>query len=83
MNLPAASRRRAFVSGFAASAGNGFAGETAAAAGGLDLRVHRGDRVLGRTPRFQSVLMPLGTGSPGQVVSVDIVGTTGHSLIAG
>ncbi|HEY8378721.1 MAG TPA: tRNA (N6-isopentenyl adenosine(37)-C2)-methylthiotransferase MiaB, partial [Nannocystis sp.] len=28
---------------------------------------HRGDRLLGRTPRFQSVLMPLGAGSPGQI----------------
>jgi len=44
---------------------------------------HRGDRVLGRTPRFQSVLMPLGTGVPGQRVTVEITGTTGHSLIAG
>ncbi|PCC75444.1 tRNA-i(6)A37 thiotransferase enzyme MiaB [Nannocystis exedens] len=44
---------------------------------------HRGDRVLGRTPRFQSVLLPLGTGSPGQTVEVEITATTGHSLIAG
>ncbi|MCY1062427.1 tRNA (N6-isopentenyl adenosine(37)-C2)-methylthiotransferase MiaB [Nannocystis sp. SCPEA4] len=44
---------------------------------------HRGDRLLGRTPRFQSVLLPLGTGTPGQTVEVDIAATTGHSLIAG
>ncbi|MDC0720199.1 tRNA (N6-isopentenyl adenosine(37)-C2)-methylthiotransferase MiaB [Nannocystis bainbridge] len=43
---------------------------------------HRGDRVLGRTPRFQSVLLPLGTGSPGQTIEVAISATTGHSLIA-
>lgn len=43
---------------------------------------HRGDRVIGRTPRFQSVLLPLGTGSPGQTVEVAITATTGHSLIA-
>lgn len=43
---------------------------------------HRGDRMLGRTPRFQNVLMPLGTGSPGQTVIVEITGTTGHSLLA-
>ncbi|MFY0531418.1 tRNA (N6-isopentenyl adenosine(37)-C2)-methylthiotransferase MiaB [Nannocystis pusilla] len=44
---------------------------------------HRGDRVLGRTPRFQSVLLPLGTGAPGQTVEVEVTATTGHSLIAG
>ncbi|MFZ6179904.1 tRNA (N6-isopentenyl adenosine(37)-C2)-methylthiotransferase MiaB [Nannocystis pusilla] len=44
---------------------------------------HRGDRVLGRTPRFQSVLLPLGTGSPGQTIEVEVTATTGHSLIAG
>jgi tRNA-2-methylthio-N6-dimethylallyladenosine synthase len=44
---------------------------------------HRGDRMLGRTPRFQSVLMPLGVGEPGQTVEVEITATTGHSLIAG
>jgi len=44
---------------------------------------HRGDRLLGRTPRFQSVLLPLGTGTPGQTVEAAITATTGHSLIAG
>ncbi|MCY1068144.1 tRNA (N6-isopentenyl adenosine(37)-C2)-methylthiotransferase MiaB [Nannocystis sp. RBIL2] len=44
---------------------------------------HRGDRVLGRTPRFQSVLLPLGTGAPGQTIEVEVTATTGHSLIAG
>lgn len=44
---------------------------------------HRGDRLLGRTPRFQNVLLPLGSGSPGQVLEVEITGSTGHSLLAG
>jgi len=43
---------------------------------------HRGDRMIGRTPRFQSVLMPLDAGAPGQIVRVEIAGTTGHSLTA-
>jgi tRNA-2-methylthio-N6-dimethylallyladenosine synthase len=41
---------------------------------------HRGDRLIGRTPRFQSVLLPLGAGAPGQTIEVTITGTTGHSL---
>lgn len=44
---------------------------------------HRGDRLLGRTPRFQNVLLPLGSGSPGQTLEVEITGSTGHSLLAG
>lgn len=43
---------------------------------------HRGDRLIGRTPRFQNVLLGLDVGAPGQTVVVEIAGTTGHSLIA-
>lgn len=43
---------------------------------------HRGDRQVGRTPSFHNVLMPLGTGVPGQTVELEITGTTGHSLLA-
>ncbi len=42
----------------------------------------RGDRLIGRTGRFQSVLMPLGLAQPGELVRVKIAGSTGHSLIA-
>ena len=40
----------------------------------------RGDRVVGRTPRFQNVLMPLDAGTPGSIVHRKITGSTGHSL---
>ena len=43
----------------------------------------RGDKLMGRTPRFQRVLLPLGSATPGDIVEVEITGTTGHSLIAG
>ena len=43
----------------------------------------RGDRTLGRTPGFYTVLLPLGLATPGETVEVDITGTTGHSLLAG
>jgi tRNA-2-methylthio-N6-dimethylallyladenosine synthase len=42
----------------------------------------RGDRQIGRTPSFHTVLLPLGTGAPGTTVDVLITGSTGHSLIA-
>ncbi len=42
----------------------------------------RGDRLVGRTGRFQSVLMPLGKAPLGELVRVKITGSTGHSLIA-
>jgi len=42
----------------------------------------RGDRLVGRTARFQSVLVPLGRGRPGELVEVEITGSTGHSLIS-
>ena len=42
----------------------------------------RGDRLIGRTGRFQSVLMPLDRAVPGELVRVKIAGSTGHSLIA-
>ena len=43
----------------------------------------RGDRQLGRTPSFHSVLLPLGSGRPGETVEVEITASTGHSLIGG
>jgi tRNA-2-methylthio-N6-dimethylallyladenosine synthase len=42
----------------------------------------RGDCLVGRTPHFFNVLLPLGTGGPGNLVEVDIQSTTGHSLVA-
>jgi tRNA-2-methylthio-N6-dimethylallyladenosine synthase len=39
-----------------------------------------GDRLLGRTPHFQKVLLPLQAGSPGDVVDAEITRSTGHSL---
>jgi tRNA-2-methylthio-N6-dimethylallyladenosine synthase len=42
----------------------------------------RGDRMVGRTGRFQSVLLPLDRALPGDLVRVKIAGSTGHSLIA-
>ena len=42
----------------------------------------RGDRQIGRTPSFHTVLLPLDTGSPGTTIDVEITGSTGHSLIA-
>jgi tRNA-2-methylthio-N6-dimethylallyladenosine synthase len=42
----------------------------------------RGDKLMGRTPRFQKVLLPLGTAGVGEVVVRRITGSTGHSLIS-
>jgi tRNA-2-methylthio-N6-dimethylallyladenosine synthase len=42
----------------------------------------RGDKLLGRTPRFQKVLLPLGSAEIGQTVVRRITGSTGHSLLA-
>ena len=42
----------------------------------------RKDRVIGRTPRFQNVLLPLGTGGSGQTVTCRVTESTGHSLVA-
>jgi tRNA-2-methylthio-N6-dimethylallyladenosine synthase len=42
----------------------------------------RGDGLFGRTPQFHGVLMPAGSGSPGELVLADVIGTTGHSLHA-
>ncbi len=44
----------------------------------------RGDRMVGRTPHFHSVLLPRTdeTSTPGRLVNVRIVSTTGHSLLA-
>jgi tRNA-2-methylthio-N6-dimethylallyladenosine synthase len=41
----------------------------------------RNDRLVGRTARFQNVLLPLGTASPGELVRVRISASTGHSLV--
>ncbi len=43
----------------------------------------RKDALVGRTPHFQNVLLPLGAGAAGDLVEVDIVASTGHSLVAG
>lgn len=43
----------------------------------------RGDKLLGRTPRFQKVMIPLGSAAPGELVRRTITGSTGHSLLAG
>ncbi|MCA9691859.1 MAG: radical SAM protein, partial [Myxococcales bacterium] len=40
----------------------------------------RRDHMVGRTPRFQKVLVPLDAGAPGETVEVTITGSTGHSL---
>lgn len=40
----------------------------------------RGDRLVGRTPSFHKVLLPLHAGAPGQLHEVIITGSTGHSL---
>lgn len=42
----------------------------------------RGDAMLGKTPHFQNVLLPLGSGEPGQIVDATITKSTGHSLLA-
>lgn len=42
----------------------------------------RGDKLVGKTPRFQKVLMPLGTAQIGDVVVRRITGSTGHSLLS-
>jgi tRNA-2-methylthio-N6-dimethylallyladenosine synthase len=42
----------------------------------------RGDRLVGRTSRFQKVLMPLGSAEIGELVVRRIDGSTGHSLIS-
>ncbi|MEM9458023.1 MAG: tRNA (N6-isopentenyl adenosine(37)-C2)-methylthiotransferase MiaB [Myxococcota bacterium] len=42
----------------------------------------RGDRMVGRTPHFHKVLLPLLAGAPGHLVHATITGSTGHSLLA-
>jgi tRNA-2-methylthio-N6-dimethylallyladenosine synthase len=42
----------------------------------------RGDCLVGRTPHFFNVLLPLDAAAPGDLVEVDIRSTTGHSLVA-
>jgi tRNA-2-methylthio-N6-dimethylallyladenosine synthase len=42
----------------------------------------RADKLLGRTPRFQKVMLPLGTAEIGETVVRRITGSTGHSLLA-
>lgn len=48
----------------------------------VGITARRGDHVIGRTPRFQNVLIPLGRAQPGELVTVTIAASTGHSLIA-
>lgn len=40
----------------------------------------RGDCLVGKTPHFQKVLVPLSAGRPGDLVDVTITASTGHSL---
>ena len=42
----------------------------------------RGNKLTGHSPRFQRVLLPLGSARLGEIVECEITGTTGHSLIA-
>lgn len=42
----------------------------------------RGDKLVGKTPRFQKVLLPLGSAQIGEIVTRRITGSTGHSLLA-
>jgi tRNA-2-methylthio-N6-dimethylallyladenosine synthase len=46
-------------------------------------RTKRGDKLMGRTPRFQKVMLPLGSATSGELVRRTIIGSTGHSLLAG
>ncbi len=47
----------------------------------LVLRVSkRGNKIMGRTPNFQKVMLPLGSAEPGDLVDVVITGTSGQSL---
>jgi tRNA-2-methylthio-N6-dimethylallyladenosine synthase len=46
-------------------------------------RTKRGDKLMGRTPRNQKVMLPLGSATSGDMVRRTIVGSTGHSLLAG
>jgi tRNA-2-methylthio-N6-dimethylallyladenosine synthase len=41
----------------------------------------RGDKLVGKTPRFQKVLLPLGSAQIGEIVTRRITGSTGHSLL--
>ncbi|PRP91214.1 (Dimethylallyl)adenosine tRNA methylthiotransferase MiaB [Enhygromyxa salina] len=43
----------------------------------------RGDKLVGRTPRFQKVMLPLGDAAVGELVRRTITGSSGHSLLAG
>ncbi len=40
----------------------------------------RGNCLVGRTPRYESVLLPLDSGAPGDLVKRRITGSSGHSL---
>lgn len=40
----------------------------------------RGDKLIGRTPAFQKVMLPLGVAAPGEVITATITASTGHSL---
>jgi tRNA-2-methylthio-N6-dimethylallyladenosine synthase len=42
----------------------------------------RGDKLLGRTPRFQKVLLPLGSAEIGETVIRRVTASTGHSLLS-
>ncbi|MGB1015045.1 MAG: tRNA (N6-isopentenyl adenosine(37)-C2)-methylthiotransferase MiaB [Nannocystaceae bacterium] len=40
----------------------------------------RKDHMVGRTPRFQKVLVPLDAGEPGELIRAEVTASTGHSL---
>ncbi|KIG16620.1 tRNA-i(6)A37 methylthiotransferase [Enhygromyxa salina] len=42
----------------------------------------RGNKLMGRTQRFQKVMLPLDSARSGDIVTRTITGSTGHSLIA-
>ena len=42
----------------------------------------RGNKLMGRTARFQKVMLPLDSATSGELVRRTITGSTGHSLIA-
>jgi len=45
-------------------------------------RSRRGDKLIGRTPRFQKVMIPLGSARFGETVIRRITASTGHSLVS-
>lgn len=46
-------------------------------------KTKRGDKLMGRTRKFQKVMLPLGSATSGELIRRTITGSTGHSLLAG